>query len=248
MFSNGRYDANVHSRLLSPVIDCTGAHGVHLRYQRWLTVQSGSFDQARVRVNGNIVWSNPVATSLLDEAWSLQDIDISPWADDNPSVQIEFELASNSSVHLGGWNVDDVELTRLGPATMDCTEPTGYGPGKVNSTGRTARLIGVGQPSLSNGPFQIRLEDGVPLRAAMVYSSSAPAATPLLGGTMLIAQPFAREIGWRLDASGDATALYPVTPALVGTTRFFQCLFRDPADPAGTGMGFSKALRVGFCP
>jgi hypothetical protein len=246
--TNGNYGVNVHCRLTSPVIDCTGSRGVHLRFHRWLSVQFGSADQARVRVNGNVAWSNPIPTSILETAWSLQDIDISPWADDNASVQIEFELASNSTVQLGGWNIDDVELTRLGPATQDCTEPTTYGPGKVNSTGATARLIGVGQPSMLFGPFSIHLEDGVPLRTAMVYSSNAPAATPLLGGTLLLAQPLAREIGWQLDSFGNATAPYPVTPALIGTTRFFQCLFRDPASPDGSGMGFSKALRVGFCP
>lgn len=246
--TNGNYGINVHCRLTSPVVDCTGFRGVHLRFQRWLSVQFGSADQARIRVNGNVVWSNSLVTSVLETAWSPQDIDISPWADDNASVQIDFELASNAAVQLGGWNVDDVELTRLGPGTQDCTEPTTYGPGKLNSAGNTARLVGVGQPSLQFGPFHIRLEDGVPLRAAMVYSSSAPAATPLLGGTMLVAQPLAREIGWQLDAFGNATALYPVTPALIGTTRFFQCLFRDPASADGTGMGFSKALRVGFCP
>ena len=246
--SNGNYGTNVHVWLRSPLIDCTVARGAQLSFSRWLSVQYGSADQARVRVNGNVVWSNPTSTNLLDMAWSTQVLDISSYADGNPAVQIEFELQSNASVQLGGWNVDDVVVTQIGPATNDCVSPTGYGPAKVHSGSTIARLHAIGDTSLLFGPFQMRLEGGVPLRPAMLYSSHAPASTPMLGGTLLIAQPFAREIAWQLDAFGDAESTYTVQPSQVGTTRYFQALFRDPGSPDGTGIGFSKALRVSFCP
>ncbi|MCY2959403.1 MAG: hypothetical protein NTY35_04495 [Planctomycetota bacterium] len=246
--SNGTYSTNVHTWLRSPSIDCTNARGVQLSFRRWLSVQYGSADQARIRVNGNIVWSNPTATNLLEQSWTAQVVDISPFADGNPSVQVEFEIRTDASVQLGGWNVDQVELTQLGPATNDCVAPTAYGPAKVHSGSSIARLESAGETSLLFGPFQLSLVGGVPQRSAMVYSSHAPAATPMLGGTLLIAQPFARELAWQLDGFGEALSTYTVQPSQVGTTRYFQCVFRDPANPDGTGIGFSKALRVSFCP
>lgn len=246
--SNGNYGTNVHVWLRSPTIDCSNANGVHLRFQRWLSVQFGAADQARVRVNGNVVWSNPLSDSILENHWSLQDLDISSLADGNPSVQIEFELGTDSTVQLGGWNIDDVALTHVGPAAVECAAPTEYGPAKIHSGSTIARLQYVGEPSLAFGPLQLHLEGGAPLRPAVVYSSHAPAATPMLGGTLLIAQPFAREIYWHLDVFGDATSTYAIQPSQIGTTRYFQCLFRDPMQPDGTGIGFSKALRISFCP
>jgi hypothetical protein len=221
---------------------------VHLRFWRWLSVQAGQFDQARVRVNGNVVWSNPQSQNVLDLAWTLQDLDISDWADGNPAVQIEFELRTDGSVQLGGWNVDEVELTHLGPSSGGCSGASAYGPGKVNSTGLTAELRAYGEPSLLFNNLELGLVSGPPGRLAVVYSSGAPASTPMLGGTFLIASPFAREIAWQLTPFGDAATPYPVLPALVGTTRYYQAVFRDPGIPDGTGMGFSKALRIGFCP
>ncbi|MBL8860779.1 MAG: PepSY domain-containing protein [Planctomycetes bacterium] len=246
--SNGKYGTNIHVWLRSPAIDCTEARGTRLSFRRWLSVQYGVADQARVRVNGQVVWSNPASQHLLEQAWSLQELDISALADGQPAVQVEFELQSDGSVQLGGWNVDDVVLSRLGPAAGGCLAPTTYGPGKLHSGGTVAVLEALGEPSALFGPFQLRLDSAVPLRPAMVYSSHAPASTPLLGGTLLIAQPFAREVAWTTDALGDASATYTVQPFQVGTTRFFQCVFRDPASPDGTGLGFSRALRVSFCP
>lgn len=246
--SNGTYGTNVHTWLRSPPIDCTNARGVQLSFRRWLSVQYGSADRARVRVNGNIAWSNPLSANTLDLSWTSQVLDISPWADGNPAVRVEFELQSDGTIQLGGWNVDDVELTQLGPASNGCAGPTAYGPAKVHSGGGIAELRATGETSLLFGPFQLSLVGGVPLRPAMVYSSNAPASTPMLGGTLLIAQPLAREIAWQTDVFGEVISTYTVQPAQVGTTRYFQCVFRDPASPDGTGLGFSKALRIGFCP
>jgi hypothetical protein len=246
--TNGSYAANVHVWLRSPPLDCTGAIGTRLTYARWLTVQYGTADQARIRVNGQVVWQNPDDANLLDDAWSVEEVDISAVADGEPSVVIEFELQTDGLAQFGGWNVDTVSVTRLGPPIETCAAPTTYGPGKVHSGGTVASLATEGEPSLSAGAFAFRLESAVPLRPAMLYSSHASASTPLLGGTLLIAAPFAREVYWTTDSLGDALAAYPVQPFQVGTTRFYQCVFRDPAHPDGTGLGFSRGVRVRFCP
>jgi hypothetical protein len=110
---NGSYASNVNNKLISPVFDCSGKTGVTLSLARWLTVEENQYDQAEILVNGNVVWQNP-ATNLIDNSWVIMDIDISAYADNNPSVQVEFQLRSDSSVEFGGWNIDDFEIYTLG--------------------------------------------------------------------------------------------------------------------------------------
>ena len=56
---NGAYANNTNNWLRSPYIDCSGQTGVHLAFQRWLGVEDGFFDQARIKINGTQVWMNP---------------------------------------------------------------------------------------------------------------------------------------------------------------------------------------------
>ena len=112
---NGAYQPNVHNYLRSPAINCSGKTGVHLRFQRWLTVEEGIYDQAKVEVNGVVVWQNPANGDLLDTAWVPMDLDISQWADNNPAVQITFRLQSDGGVQYGGWNLDEFEIYVLEP-------------------------------------------------------------------------------------------------------------------------------------
>ncbi|MDA1260878.1 MAG: hypothetical protein O3A20_09690 [Planctomycetota bacterium] len=112
---NGAYQPNVHNYLRSPVIDCSGKTGVHLRFQRWLTVEEGIYDQAKVEVNGVVVWANPLNGDLIDTAWMPMDLDISQWADNNANVQITYRLQSDGGVNYGGWNIDEFEVYVLDP-------------------------------------------------------------------------------------------------------------------------------------
>ncbi|MEM7244638.1 MAG: hypothetical protein AAF533_04810 [Acidobacteriota bacterium] len=109
----GNYPRNATNWLSSPGIDTTGATGVMLSYQRWLTVEDGVYDQARVIVESTEIWANPVgggADHLLDDSWRLVEHDISAVADDNPSVTIIFELETDGGLQFGGWNVDDLTV------------------------------------------------------------------------------------------------------------------------------------------
>ena len=111
---NGAYQNFVHNYLRSPAIDCSSAVGTKLRFWRWLTVESGQWDQALVKVNGVQVWANDLSSDTLDSAWTLQEIDISSIADGNPSVQVEFSLQSDVTITFGGWTIDDFEVLYLG--------------------------------------------------------------------------------------------------------------------------------------
>jgi hypothetical protein len=107
--TTGRYPPNSDYFARSPIYNCTGRQGVFLRFRRWLSVQSGQFDSATIRVNGALVWANPSSQALVDMSWQLVEIPL-PMADNQSAVQIEFGLQTDGSVELGGWTIDDFEL------------------------------------------------------------------------------------------------------------------------------------------
>lgn len=112
---NGSYAANVHNWLESPAIDCSTASGTRLRFRRWLSVEEGTYDHARIELNGTLIWQNPTGSHVLDSAWTEVEYDVAALADGNPSVRVRFRLQSDGGLELGGWNLDDFELWSLAP-------------------------------------------------------------------------------------------------------------------------------------
>lgn len=245
MGTNGRYANDVHTFLRSPAIDATGAVGTKLRFRRWLSVERD--DRARVRVNGHVVWESDPTAYLLDDEWSEQVIDVAEFADDQPVVVIEFELLTNGDLTFGGWNLDDVRLTSLGPATAACAGSRRYGPSKINSLGFAPALLSNGLPSPGGG-FELQAAYCVPNQPMYLFSGGTPADVPFAGGVRLVGPPFVREAAGTLESTGSLRFPIAVSPAMVGTTRFYQGWYRDPAHPDGTGVGLTSARRVTYCP
>jgi hypothetical protein len=106
---NGAYQGNTHNYLRSPLFSTAGQTGVTLRFKRWLTVEEAQYDQARILVNGVAVWTNPSIGHTIDKAWTDFELPI-PSADNKASVQLEWRLQSDGGMHLGGWNIDDIEI------------------------------------------------------------------------------------------------------------------------------------------
>ena len=111
------YAAYADNYLQSPPIDCSKLEKTRLQYARWLSVEKGIYDTARIYVNGNVVWENDVVNDHIDFGWMDHDIDISAYADDNPAVTIRFELISDGGLQLGGWNIDDPAVVGISMAT-----------------------------------------------------------------------------------------------------------------------------------
>lgn len=109
---NGTYSTNVENYLETPSLDASGHTGIHVRFRRWLTVQDGDFDQAKVFINNSQVYTNTTAGDTIDTAWTMQDY-TSPAADNAASFKVQWRLKSNGSTSRGGWNVDDVEVYAL---------------------------------------------------------------------------------------------------------------------------------------
>jgi MYXO-CTERM domain-containing protein len=106
----------------SPEIDLQGNTNVRLQYQRWLGVEDGAFDNARIMVNGVKMWTNfasPAQTMQgidhVDKEWRFQDVDLTAQAASG-KVKLRFELDSDQGLSYGGWTVDDVCVVSAAPA------------------------------------------------------------------------------------------------------------------------------------
>jgi hypothetical protein len=98
---------------------------------------------------------------------------------------------------------------------------------------------------VATGDLTVSLMFGDPSQAAILASSSGQANTPFFGGTLYLAAPITRGQVIFLGSFGDADVSIPVDASMVGTTRFYQYWFRDPADAQGVGL--SEGLQVTFC-
>ncbi|MCA8955460.1 MAG: M36 family metallopeptidase, partial [Planctomycetes bacterium] len=58
----GAYSPTAARYLRTPKLDLTGKTNVKLRFMRWLQVQDGRYDVAKVSLNGTQIWSNPWGT------------------------------------------------------------------------------------------------------------------------------------------------------------------------------------------
>ncbi|MCP4092535.1 MAG: M20/M25/M40 family metallo-hydrolase [Planctomycetes bacterium] len=202
---NGTYATNTNNHLDSPPFDCTGASGVYLRFARWLTVEDGAYDHARIEVNGQTVWSNPTGSDLLDNAWSIQDIDISAIADGNPSVSVRFHLDSDGGLEYGGWNIDDFELYTLEPVGGP-GGPTLAAPGSVNA-GSAVTI------DLSNAP------SNSPWWLLYSFSNSG---TVISGLSFEIGAPWVLLHNGSADGNGDASYTKTIPPIASGRTVYLE--------------------------
>ncbi len=109
--ADGRYGPNRQVVLNAPNFDVSGYETVRLQYWRWLTVQDGFYDQARILNNGEVVWTNRATEEMgtlnhLDKEWRFHDVDLTPTISNN-SAQVSFDLTSDRRRRYGGWTIDD---------------------------------------------------------------------------------------------------------------------------------------------
>lgn len=144
---NGEYQPGVHNRLSSPAIDISGDHAaLILQFRRWLNVEDGHYDEARVLVDGEVAWSN-YATSRAegdahhkDTEWALHTVRLTD-PDGDGLVTLSWEIESDEGMELGGWNLDDVciyALTTVEDPGEDPGEDSGQddsGDGEEDPTG-----------------------------------------------------------------------------------------------------------------
>ncbi|MEZ4366542.1 MAG: DUF4215 domain-containing protein [Kofleriaceae bacterium] len=108
------YEPDALSWVQLPRIDVGAYSDVHLQYRRWLTVEDGFFDQAEIRANGNLVWTNldsdngdRSTTHHVDREWRYIDHGLSTRFA-GPLLDLRFNLISDGGLEFGGWNLDDL--------------------------------------------------------------------------------------------------------------------------------------------
>jgi len=156
---NGSYKPNVDNWLESASIDCSGKYGVKLGFARWLSIEEGAYDHARILVNGTEVWTNPVNGHIQETGWSEQEVDISSLADNNSDVRVRFTLDSDGGLELGGWAIDDFQVFVLGPVGGG-DSITLTGPGFPAAGSQVTYTISGAPASSSFGYFRGRFNTG----------------------------------------------------------------------------------------
>ncbi len=84
---------------------------------RWLTVEDGIYDQAKIYVNQQVVWENPSTEGgsfhTLDGAWTHQEIELGELLDDKGQLELAWSLRSDQGLEYGGWALDKVCVVQL---------------------------------------------------------------------------------------------------------------------------------------
>ena len=87
---------------------------MHLLFKRWLTVEQGLYDDARVAGQRHRGLAQPDgATHRRIRSGCRSVVDISAQADDHASVQVKFDIAADSGLRFGGWNIDDFQVVAV---------------------------------------------------------------------------------------------------------------------------------------
>jgi subtilisin-like proprotein convertase family protein len=178
----GTYELSSSQDLVSPNLNLTQYSGnIKLYWQQKYQMENVSFDRIWVRVtevgnptNTRIVWNNTNATmtdfvgvgsttNIGESAgWGRYNADISDFAGKN--IQVTFHLDSDTSVNLGGWAIDDVQLYHVGvvaasvPVGGRVLDPNGYGIAKARVT-LTGSNNGASRTVMTNGFGYYRFDD-----------------------------------------------------------------------------------------
>ena len=114
-------DNMLEQTLTSGPLDLSSAIGSTLEFQRWLGIESATYDHARVELstdgtNWDVLWDH--SGSAVDEsAWSLHSFDISALADGQPMISLRWVIGTtDGSVTYPGWNLDDIRVLSSPPA------------------------------------------------------------------------------------------------------------------------------------
>jgi hypothetical protein len=118
----GEYENSLVERnLTTTAFNCTGLTGVKVSFQRWLNVESSTYDHAYFKIstdgtNWTTLYQN--SASVSSTSWSKVSYAISAIADNQPTVYFRWVMGTtDTSVQYTGWNIDDLEISAVVTAT-----------------------------------------------------------------------------------------------------------------------------------
>jgi len=108
---SGNYENRLSVKYATtPIVDCSGAQNLSLRFRRWLRVRNDDIASIQISVNGadwTTIWSGH---SISDTGWQAVELPLPAWASGSASLQIRWGLSSSVAQSEIGWNIDDVQL------------------------------------------------------------------------------------------------------------------------------------------
>ena len=118
--------------LTTTAINCSSYENVHLKFMRWLGVESLRYDYAAIEVsndgaNWTTIWRND--RLVRDKYWHPVSYDISEIAAFEPTVYIRWAMGpTDGYVAMAGWNIDDMKVVSCPgwPYNTTQTGPDGF--------------------------------------------------------------------------------------------------------------------------
>lgn len=142
---NGAYQSSIQNRLSSPPIDVGDRTDLVLQYRRWLTVEDGVYDHARVYANDVGLWSNHASSESAgdeqteDAEWMLHTLRVSGAGS---PITLAWEIQSDQGLEFGGWNIDEVCLYAPGAAVPDTGDTGLSGDSAADTAGEGGITVG----------------------------------------------------------------------------------------------------------
>ncbi len=135
---DGLYNAGSNCTLVSPAISCQNSVNTRLEFWHWLNLSTMDLilqDKVFVEASsdGGATWHEAWKQegAYTSNQWDMLSIDISQWADEQPSVKIRFRLTSSPLFNDSGWNIDDLTVWGYDTETSNPTFTPTYTPTKT---------------------------------------------------------------------------------------------------------------------
>jgi hypothetical protein len=227
----GDYTDNLPERLLiSAPLDLSNLTGTRVSFQRWLNVETSTYDHARFWVSTDgitrtTVWEN--GSAQTDSSWNKMEFDIASLVDGQSTVYLGWSMGkTDGSVVYSGWNVDDVRIVGMGAMTP-------YGAGCPGTGGIVPSLAGSGNAT-PGGLVTIDADGGLAGGIGLLFLSLAPDKVQLFGCDVLIGGFTGAPFLMPFDAAGHAS-LPAVLPTSLppGAAFFMQLASIDSGAPNG---------------
>lgn len=108
----GGYNNSSTEWLKTPAINCSSISNTTLSFWRYANFEP-TWDEAYVKIStDNTNWTTlPEPDYPTDDHWVQRIINISQYADGQPTVYIRWISVSDGSQTYSGWNIDDIKIT-----------------------------------------------------------------------------------------------------------------------------------------
>lgn len=174
------------------------------------------------------------------------------------NVFVQNPAAGTWVVEVRGDNVNTNPATNTPASSTDfalwatgitgaasCSSPVVYCTAKITSAFTLPQIGWTGTPSVAGNNFAVTMGNSLPNKNGILFHGGATNSAPFQGGELCAQPPLVRSPVTTTDGAGFVSQALALDVSMVGTTRFFQWWFRDPASTFTTGL--SDGLEVTFC-